>query len=54
MEKKIEQMGKTLSVSLSASFQTLGQKVYFQGVVLPELMAVIHHYEDDLLELGRG
>lgn len=37
---------------IECAFNTLPQKIFFQSVVLPELMAVVEKYKKDLFDLG--
>lgn len=43
---------KNFHVSLLGQFSSLGQKIFFQAVVLPEIATVLENYSDDLVEIG--
>lgn len=43
---------KNFHVTVAGEFSSLGQKIYFQAVVLPEVASVLEKYSDDLVEIG--
>lgn len=48
----LKTVSSPMHLSIECGFNTLSQKIYFQSVVMPEIMAVVEKYKNDLCELG--